>query len=514
VVYLVGTGPGEAGLITVKGLECIRAADTIVYDRLVNTRLLSYKKPGCRLVFAGKEPGRHTLSQPGINNLLVEEALSGRLVARLKGGDPFVFGRGGEEAAALREAGVPFEIVPGITSAVAAPAYAGIPVTHRDYASSFTVVAGHEDPEKELSSLDWPRLASEPGTLVFLMGGRNLPAIVERLLGCGKDPLTPAAVIRWGTRPEQRVASGVLGDIAEKVKKSGLASPAVTVIGEVVRLRESLLWFENKPLFGRRVLVTRSREQAGELSGKIEELGGEALELPVISIVPPADFSALDAAIAGAAGYDWLVFTSVNGVRSFLARMAALQIDIRRLGRARLCAIGPTTARALEERGLVVDVVPPTYRAEAVLEALKDKLLPGQKVLLPRASLARTVLVDGLKQMGAVVEEVAAYETVLESPDAAIIELIKEKMRNKEIHAVTFTSPSTVRGLLALLGEETRDLLKGTAVACIGPVTAAAAAAAGLEVRITAAEYTIEGLVEALASYLAKGKNRIGGMKL
>ena len=500
-VYLIGAGPGDIKLITVKGLECIQKADVIVYVRLANPRLLSYRRPDAELIYVGKSPDRHTLTQDEINKVLVEEGLKGKVVARLKGGDPYVFGRGGEEGEELRKAGVPFEEVPGITSAISVPAYAGIPITHRDFTASFTVVTGHEEPGKETSNINWPRLAQDPGTLVFLMGVGNLPQIVENLVKHGKDAQTPIALIRWGTRPEQRVVTGVLSNIVEVVEKAGIKSPAIIIIGQVVTLRDTLRWFEDKPLFGKRVLVTRSREQASVLSEKLENLGAEAWEYPTIKIQDPDDLAALDNAVAHAGDYSWIIFTSVNGVKAFFQRLKAQKLDIRTLKDAKICAIGPKTAEALEERGLLVDVMPEVFRAEAVIEALKDRIQTGDKVLLPRADLARQVLVDSLQQLGADVHEVIAYQTVL--ADETDTQLLLEKLQAGEIHVVTFTSSSTVTNFLKLIGDH-RDLLQGITMAYIGPVTAETAEKNGLKVDICAEQYTIDGLVNAIQGYYNK----------
>ncbi|PWM52217.1 MAG: uroporphyrinogen-III C-methyltransferase, partial [Clostridiales bacterium] len=335
-VYLIGAGPGDIGLITVKGLECLKKADVIVYDRLANPRLLSYKRNDCELIYVGKSPDRHTLTQDEINQVLVDEGLKGKNVVRLKGGDPYVFGRGGEEGEVLRAAGIEFEVVPGITSAISVPCYAGIPVTHRDFTSTFTVITGHEDPTKEDSSINWPRLATDPGTLIFLMGVGNLSKIVGQLTKYGKDPQTPIALIRWGTRPEQQVVTGTLANIIEEVAKAKLTSPAIIIVGKVVTLRDTLSWFEQKPLFGKRILVTRAREQASVLSEKLEALGAEAWEYPTIEIKEPADSTALDQAIAEAGTYDWMIFTSANGVNAFFKRLKALKLDIRTLGAVKI----------------------------------------------------------------------------------------------------------------------------------------------------------------------------------
>lgn len=499
-VYLIGAGPGDVKLITVKGLECIQKADVIVYDRLANPRLLSYKRNDCELIYVGKSPDRHTLTQDEINQVLVEQGLMGKYVVRLKGGDPYVFGRGGEEAEVLRAAGIEFEVVPGITSAISVPCYAGIPVTHRDFTSTFTVITGHEDPTKEDSSINWQRLATDPGTLVFLMGVGNLAKIVGQLVKYGKDPQTPIALIRWGTRPEQQVVTGVLANIIDEVAKAKLTSPAIIIVGQVVTLRDTLSWFEQKPLFGKRILVTRAREQASVLSEKLETLGAEAWEYPTIAIQEPTDTTALDQAILHTAEYDWLIFTSANGVHAYFKHMKALKTDIRTLGKVKICAIGPKTKELLEDKGLQVAVMPEVFRAEAVAEALKPLVKAGEKVLLPRADIARDVLVTTLKEMGLEVNEVVAYETVAAHTDDAFL---IEKMEEKGIHVITFTSSSTVRNFMDLLGDR-KELLEGVTIAAIGPVTAETAEKLGLQVDIVANEYTIDGLVQALVEYYQK----------
>jgi len=347
IVYLVGAGPGDPKLITVKGLDCIQKSDTIIYDRLVGERLLSFARPGAEIIYVGKSPERHTLTQSEINRLLVEKALSGKTVTRLKGGDPFVFGRGGEEAEELAAAGVPFEVVPGVTSAIAAAAYAGIPVTHRDFTSTFAIITGNEDPLKEDSSIDWAKISTGAGTLVFQMGMANLLHITKRLVENGRSPKTPAALVRWGTRPEQRTLVGTLEDISRKAESEGFKNPALIIVGEVVTLREKLNWFEKKPLSGKRILVTRSREQASVLSEALEALGAEPLEFPTISVAEPEDYSPLDRALDNLGSYRWVVFTSVNGVEAFFKRLRYHRKDIRALCDAELCAIGPKTREAL-----------------------------------------------------------------------------------------------------------------------------------------------------------------------
>lgn len=509
-VYLVGAGPGDPGLITVKGLEMIRRADVLVYDRLASPRLLGYAPEGAERIYVGKRPDRHTLSQEEINELLVRKAKEGKTVVRLKGGDPFVFGRGGEEAETLVKHGIPFEVVPGITSAIAVPAYAGIPVTHRDFNASFAVVTGHERPEKTESSIDWEHLARAAETLVFLMGVGNLPLIRERLLRYGRSPDTPVALIRWGTRVEQQTLTGTLEDIVERVEQANFQPPAVTVVGEVVKLREKLSWFERKPLFGKRVLVTRARSQASELSERIEALGGEAVEFPVIRITPPARQDLLDAALHRLEDYDWVVFTSVNGVKHFFRRLRELKLDIRRMAKAKVAAIGPQTAEALLDKGLQVEILPGEYRAEALAEAMVPRVQAGEKVLLPRADIARKVLARELERHGLKVTEVDAYDTRVGTEDA---EEVARMLEEGAIHVITFTSSSTVRNFVEAIRtvrENWNSLLETVQIACIGPITARTAEGLGLRVDAVAKEYTIDGLVETLMQLPDKAYSKEG----
>ncbi len=496
IVYLVGAGPGDPGLITVKGRECIEKADVIVYDRLAGQRLLSYARPDAELIYVGKSPQRHAMKQQEINQLLVDKAKQGLTVTRLKGGDPFVYGRGGEEAEALVENNIRYEVVPGITSAVAVPAYAGIPVTHRNATSSFAVITGNEDPTKDNSNIAWDKISTGIGTLVFLMGMGNLPQICQKLIQYGRHPETPVALVRWGTRPEQRTLVGTLGDIAEKAAQANFNNPAVIVVGEVVNLREKLAWFENKPLFGKRVLVTRSREQASVLSKKIEELGGEPWEFPTIQIVEPEDYAPLDRAISQLSTYQWVIFTSVNGVKYFFRRLRALEKDVRSLYGVKICAIGPKTKEALEKCGLMVDYVPGEYRAEEIAAGLTGKVKPGERILLPRADIARKVLPQALREMGAVVDDVATYRTVLGAGNA---QLLREMLAQKKIQILTFTSSSTVKNFVKMIGSENlNELLEGVTVASIGPITSNTARELGIKVTVEAEEYTIDGLVQAI----------------
>jgi len=494
IVYLVGAGPGDPDLAVVKALKCIARAEVLVYDRLVSPRLLQHAAKSAELIYVGKLPDRHTLPQEEINELLVEKAKQGKIVTRLKGGDPFVFGRGGEEAAVLAEEGIAFEIVPGITSAVAVPAYAGIPVTHRGLASGFTVVTGHEDPAKEDSDIDWQALAKNPGTNVFLMGMGKLSLITKRLKSEEMDPDTPFALIHRGTEARQRTLVGTLADIAGKAKEADFKPPAIIVTGQVVKMREKLAWFEQKPLFGRRIVVSRAREQASVFAEKLESLGAETIEFPVIKIAPPADYGPLDRALGRLDSYRWVIFTSENGVKSFFSRLREKGGDIRELKGAAICAIGPKTKEILEERGLRVDYMPSEYRAEAVVEQLQGRVMAGDEVLLPRANIARSVLPEALEKMGALVDSVDAYKTVRGDGD---VPLLKEQLAAGEVDMITFTSSSTVRNLVAMLDEKP----EGVALAAIGPITAATIRDHGLKVAVEAEEYTIDGLIKAIKDY-------------
>ncbi|MBN1262445.1 MAG: uroporphyrinogen-III C-methyltransferase [Anaerolineae bacterium] len=504
IVYLIGAGPGDPGLITVRGRECLVQADVVVYDHLVGSELLDVIRSDAERIYAGKLPDHHTLTQEEINAVLVEKAQAGLKVARLKGGDPFVFGRGGEEALALVEAGLPFEVVPGVTSAIAVPAYAGIPVTHRGVAASFAVITGHRRAEFENAEdgdalgLDWEGLAGID-TLVFLMGLGALSLIAAQLLKAGRSPETPVASIRWGTTPDQEVVTGTLVDIAERVKAAGLRPPAITVVGEVAALREKLCWFDARPLFGRRVLVTRASAQASRLSAQLRQVGANPVEFPTISINPPEDWGQLDAAIERLSTYDWVIFTSANGVRFFWERLEQAGKDARAFAGVRLAVIGPATAEALKQHGLQADLMPEKFVAEAILEAFGQ--VKGQHILLPRADIARETLAEGLVEAGAQVDEIDAYHTGPGETDKA--EEIRRMVAAGDIDVITFTSSSTVRNFVAALAP-LPDLPESLTVACIGPITADTAREVGLPVHVVAEDYTIDGLVESLVHHFAK----------
>jgi uroporphyrinogen III methyltransferase/synthase len=479
-VWLVGAGPGDPGLLTVRGAEVLAAADVVVHDRLANAVLLDLAPATAERISVGKAPGRVELDQDGINALLVEHAGAGRRVVRLKGGDPFVFGRGGEEAEALTAAGVPFEVVPGITSAVAAPAYAGIPVTHRGLSTHVTVVTGHEDPAKGHTDVDWDALARVGGTLVILMGATRVEEIAARLIGAGLASETPVAAVRNGTRPDQHTVRATLGSIAD----ADVRPPSAIVVGDVAAL--ALSWFEDRPLFGRRIVVTRAREQASELRARLESLGAEVLELPAIRIEP------IDVALPDLEEYAWLVCTSVNGVRALFERgLAPKGLDARALGRLRVAAIGPGTAAAFAAHGITPDLVPERYVAEALVEAFPAPEAPGDRVLLARAEVARDVLPEGLEGLGYSVEVLPVYRTVRSEPEESVLDTV----RDGHVDAITFTSSSTVTGFCDLVG--TLPEPQPTVVS-IGPVTSDAARARGLRVDAEADEHTIDGLVTAL----------------
>ncbi|MBF0515133.1 MAG: uroporphyrinogen-III C-methyltransferase [Desulfovibrionaceae bacterium] len=497
-VYLIGAGPGDPGLLTLKAKALIERADVVVYDYLANKDFLRYARPGAEIIYVGKKGGDHTLPQDQINALLVAKAKEGKLVARLKGGDPYVFGRGAEEAEELLDAGVSFEVVPGVTSAVAAPAYAGIPVTHRAHASMVSFITGHEDPGKRESALNWKALAEIGGTLVFFMGVKNLPEISANLIANGRAPSTPAALVRWGTTCRHRSLIADLATIAGKAKEQGFAAPSLLVVGGVVGLHDRLSWFEKRPLLGKGMVVTRAREQASSLAGDLTELGACVYEFPTIEIADLGDYADVRQAIAELAGYDWLVFTSVNGVKYFWRELAALGLDTRALGGRKTAAIGPATAEALALRGIAADFVPEKYVAESVVAGLLALGIGGKNVLVPRAAKAREVLPEELARAGCKVTVLPVYETRLASADPAGI---LAALRQGEISYITFSSSSTVENFFALIASEAlRSALGAAKLACIGPVTAATLATFGFTAHIQPEEFTIPALVAALVA--------------
>ena len=490
-VYLVGAGPGDPGLLTVRALELIAAADSILYDRLIPDEALADARDDAELLYVGKRPCADSVDQEQIHDELTARARRGQVVVRLKGGDPFVFGRGGEEAEALRDAGVEFEVVPGVTSGVAAPAYAGIPVTHRDDASAVAFVTGHEDPDKDETALDWDALAHFPGTLVLYMGIKNLPLIAERLEAAGRDPEEPAAAVHRGTQPGQRAVVATLGTLAEAVAEQRLEPPSILVFGAVAGRRQDLAWLERRPLFGKRIVVTRARAQVSRLAGTLRSLGAEVVELPAIRIEPRLDTPEVRDAVAAIGTSALVCLTSPNGVRLLFEALAEHGLDARALANATVAAIGPGTAAALAERGVMADIVPERYVAEALAEALEKVEVAGRPVLIARASEARELLPRALADRGANVDVVALYETVREDPAPDAIEAAQSA------DYVTFTSSSTVRNLLAAVGDR---FPRDARVVSIGPVTSEAAREAGLVVQVEADRHDPAGLVEALVA--------------
>lgn len=499
IVYLVGAGPGDYRLISMKACDCLAKADTVVYDRLADERILSHAPKDAEYIYVGKASSQHTMRQEDINQLLVDKAKEGKVVVRLKGGDPFVFGRGGEEALLLEENQLPFEIIPGITSAISVPAYAGIPVTHRAVATSFAVITGHEDPTKGESNMRWDKLSTGVDTLVFLMGVGNLPHITSKLIENGRPAETPAAVIRWGTKPEQEVLVTTVGKAAEDVAKAQLKPPAIFIVGEVVNLREKLAWFDNRPLFGKKILVTRAREQASKLTSALEELGACCMEAPSIRLTQPDDnYQALDIAMDKLGSYDWMIFTSTNGVERFFDRLFGKGLDARAFNSAKIAAIGASTAASLKKFGILADEVPAEFRAEGILAALEGQIRAGMKILIPRAQEAREILPEMLRKTGADVDVAPVYKTVTGDADA---EKLKKMLADGEVDIVTFTSSSTVTNVVSLLGGT--ELLRDVQVACIGPITAKTCEDQKIAVHTIAEEYTISGLTEAVRQMAA-----------
>ncbi|MFZ5451523.1 MAG: uroporphyrinogen-III C-methyltransferase [Thermodesulfobacteriota bacterium] len=499
MVYLVGAGPGDPGLITVKGREVLKQAQVVVYDQLASPELLKEASADAEIIYVGKKAGAHALPQEGINQLLVDKARAGLTVVRLKGGDPFVFGRGGEEALALAAAGLTFEVVPGVTAAVAVPAYAGIPVTHRRLASLVTFITGHEDPTKETSAIPWEVLAQTQGTLVFLMGVKNLADNCRRLLAGGRAPRTPAAVIEQGTTTEQRTVTGVLENIAAVAQEANIKPPAILVVGEAASLRESLKWWETRPLWGKTVVVTRTREQASALVALLAAAGARCLEVPTLEIAPPDDFTPLDQALANLSRYRWIIFTSANGVAAFMERLLGQGQDVRALGGAQIAAIGPATAQALGTWGLKADVVPRAFRAEELLEALSPLVTAGDRILLARAQVAREVLPQGLARLGAQVNVIPVYQA---RPPGGIPPEAEAAFQQGRVDILTFTSSATVHNFIRLLGPERfQALAQKATVAAIGPITGATLQEYGITPEIQPPSFTIPALAATIIDY-------------
>jgi len=493
-VYLVGAGPGDIGLLTVKGLRCLQKAEVVIYDFHLNAQILNYINQKAEFIYAGKRGGHHSMTQDEINTILVKKAAEGKIICRLKGGDPFVFGRGGEEAETLSAEGIEFEVVPGVSSSIAAPAYAGIPLTHRLFSSSFAVIPGYEDMSKEQSAIKWSKLATGVGTLVFLMAVKNVEVIAQKLIENGLSPNTPVAVVRWGTRPDQRTIVGTLQNIADILKEKEIKPPAVMVVGEVVRLRESLQWYEKKPLFGHRILVTRETLEGFE---PLEELGAEILAFPTIEVVPPRNYDALDNALDVIETYHWLIFTSRNGVKYFFKRFFEKDRDIRDLKGIKICAIGNRTAKEIKHYGLKVDLVPEIFRAEGLTEAIikmhtEKENFKGVRFLLPRAEVAREIFPETVRSRGGEIDVPVVYRTIKpESHGKRLRRFLKEG----KVTIATFTSAATFNNFLEIIGEDAEKLLKGVTIGVIGPVTAKAVEKAGFRVDIMPQESTIDELV-------------------
>ncbi len=502
IVYLVGAGPGDPSLITLRGVECLQRAEVVVYDYLANEQLLCHAPENAERIYAGKIGGRHNQGQDEINSLLVSKAAAGKVVVRLKGGDPFVFGRGGEECEALREAGIPFEVVPGVTAAVGAAAYSGIPLTHREITASVAFVTGQEGKDKNESSIDWDLLSLGGGTVVFYMGITTLRRNMQRMMEHGRPYDTPVALVRWATTACQQVLVGTLADIADRAEATGFKPPAITIVGEVVALRDKLQWFDKRTLCGKKIVVTRAAEQAGEFSAKLAALGATVLECPTIKLVEPESWQLLDLAIRELAGYDWVVLTSGNAVRFFFQRLDALGLDARALGCCRICAVGPRTADELRSFGIKPDLVPADYKAEGVVDEFSRLDMHNSRVLFPRADKARDVIPRELKRMGAHVDSPVAYRNVFPErlPPETLFALEK-----RSVDCITFTSSSTVQNLAAMLGEELMmDMLKGVTVASIGPITSKSCRELGLKVDIEPGSHTLDALTEALEAHFGQ----------
>lgn len=528
IVYLVGAGPGDIGLLTVKGLKCLQKAEVVIYDFHLNAQILNYISRDAEFIYAGKRGGHHTMTQDEINAEIVAKAKEGKTVCRLKGGDPFVFGRGGEEAQVLAKEGIRFEVVPGVSSSVAAPAYAGIPLTHRLYSSSFAVIPGYEDTTKEESAIDWSKLATGVGTLVFLMAVKNISVLTQKLIENGRDPDTPVAVIRWGTRPDQRTLQGSLKDIADLVREKDIRPPAVMVVGDVVNLRQELKWYELKPMFGHRILVTREHMEG---FGELEELGAELVLFSTVEIVPPVSWDELDSCIEKIDSYDWVIFTSANGVKYFFSRLFEKGVDIRELKGIRICAIGTKTAARIRKFGLKVDLIPEEFRAEGLIEAftkesrrqqaegrsresaknippsasnLKPRTsnrLDGVRFLLPRAEVAREIFPEKIRELGGVIDVPVTYRAVKPEYHG---KRLRRFLKEGRVTIATFTSAATFDNFREIMGEDADELLGKVAIAVIGPVTAKAVEKAGLKVEIMPALATVEAMAEEIKKWAGR----------
>lgn len=498
-VYIIGAGPGDIGLLTIKGLRYLRMADVVVYDFHLNAQILNYINREAEFIYAGKRGGHHEMPQEEINRALIQKAKEGKIICRLKGGDPFVFGRGGEEAESLAKEGIEFEIIPGVSSAIAAPAYAGIPLTHRKYSSSFAVITGNEDVTKPESTLDWVGLAKNFDTLVFLMGVKNIPNITRKLLHNGKLPDTPTALVRWGTRPDQKTIVSTLGEIETAAKDAEIKPPAVMIIGNVVKLRETLQWYEKKLLFGHRILITR--EYSSDYS-KLEEHGAEIFEFPTIKIAPPENFEQLDGAIDELETYDWIIFTSKNGFKYFFVRLIEKGRDIRDLKGIKVCTIGIKTAEMLKSFGIRADIIPNEFNAEGLIEAFKQHHkngLKGLKILLPRAVEAREIFPQKVRELGGFIDTPEAYRTLKPIRHA---KRLQRFLKAGRITIATFTSAATFNNFLDIIGNDAISFLKDLTIAVIGPVTAKAVEKVGLKVDIMPNQATIPAMVEEIIRWV------------
>ncbi|MCP2520113.1 uroporphyrinogen-III C-methyltransferase [Candidatus Aminicenantes bacterium AC-708-M15] len=493
-VYLIGAGPGDPELISIKGLKYLKRADVVIYDNLVNKKLLKNVKNGAEIIYVGKESGHHTLDQEEINKLLIKKAKEGKVVVRLKGGDPFIFGRGGEEALALSENNIEFEIIPGITAATAVPAYAGIPVTHREITSTLAFITGHETPLKEKSHIDWSKISTGIGTLVFFMGIKNLKNIINNLIRHGRDENTPVAIIRWGTLPEQKVITGNLKNIVQIAEKENIKPPAIIIVGDVVKLRDKLNWYESKPLFGKKIVVTRSRSQASKLVELLEEYGAKTIEIPTIRFEYLEESYSLTTAINQIKKFDWLIFTSINGVKSFFKRFFSLKKDIRELANIKIATIGPATKNEIESLYIKVDFQPSKYFAECFVEEfIKKNNIKNKNILLIHADKARDYIEKELVKFGANVTSVIGYRTLSENLESS---KICEILEQGEIDWVTFTSSTTVKNFFNIYKGQKRFK-----IASIGPITSKTIKEFGFSPDVEAEEYTIPGLVKAILNY-------------
>ena len=497
IVYLVGAGPGDAGLLTLRGAELLGRADVVVYDALVNAELLRLAPKEAEIIFGGKRAKDHAIPQGELNRLLIAKAREGKTVVRLKGGDPYIFGRGGEEAEELVSAGIRFEVVPGVSSMVAAPNYAGVPLTHRELCSSFTVITGHEDPAKKLSGVDWEQIARTPGTKVVMMGTERIGPIANLLVAHGMSADTPVAMVRWGTTGRQQTVEGTLDTIAGAAERAGLSAPTVTVIGDVVKLRSKLNWFESRPLFRRRIVVTRTRDQASQLSRRLIEQGADVLEIPTIKIVPPKSQEGIEEALSGLSAYDWMVFTSPNGVAAFFGFFFRKFHDLRDIGPVRIAAVGPATAAKLRELHLQVDLMPEEFVATRIVEALAEfESIENLRILLLRAEVANADLPRMLEAKGAIVDDIPCYRTVPETEDG---DGAAARMLEEGADWITFTSSSTVESFHARFNlPALMKQFPGIKTASIGPETSKALAALGIQPAVEANPHNIDGLVAAL----------------